>query len=80
MRAIILHKYLGLIRNNFRDLCLSMTKSQPSVSFKSVSYKRKSVYLSIKISIKIKVRRSLISAEFIHWVFVTKNYLLHAFL
>ena len=44
MSAIILHKLLSLNRNIFQDLSLSMTKFQPSVAYKSVAYKIKSVY------------------------------------
>ena len=47
MSAIILHKLLSLNRNIFQDLSLSMTKFQPSVAYKSVAYKRKSVYSSL---------------------------------
>ena len=44
MSTIILHKLLSLNHDIFRDLSLSMTKFQPSVSFKSAAYKRKIVY------------------------------------
>ena len=48
MSTIILHKLLSLNHDIFRDLSLSMTKFQPSVAYKSVAYKRKSVYTVMK--------------------------------
>ena len=47
MSIIILHRSEVLIRNMFRDLSFTQAKFQPTVAYKTVAYKKKSVYTVI---------------------------------